>query len=151
LAEEFTEIFLSFKGERKELIPLLHKVQEKQGYLSEKAIILIAKFLDLSKSEVFGVASFYSLFRFTPLGKHTIKVCLGTACHVLGGVTILETIERELGIHSGETTKDSAFSLETVACFGCCALAPVMLIDNELHGKMTTEKVKKILALYKNR
>ena len=151
MTEEFTEIFLSFKGEKKELIPLLHKVQEKQGYLSEKAISLIAKFLDLSKSEVFGVASFYSLFRFTPLGKHTIKVCLGTACHVLGGVTILETIERELNIHAGETTKDSTFSLETIACFGCCALAPVMLIDNELHGKMTTEKVKKILALYKNR
>ena len=128
--EEFNDILLSFKGERKELIPLLQKFQEKQGYLSEEGISLIAKFLDLSKSDVFGVASFYALFRFIPFGKHIIKVCLGTACHVLGGVKILETIERELGIYPGETTKDSIFSLETVACFGCCALAPVMSRDN---------------------
>lgn len=149
--EELREILSSFKGEKEELIPILQKFQEKMNYLPEGAISEIAEFLGISKNEVFGVASFYTMFRFIPPGEHIVKVCLGTACHVLGGEKILETLERELGIHPGSTTKDSKFSLERVACFGCCALAPVMLIDKDLYARVTTEKVKKILNLYKNR
>ena len=149
MSEEIGEIFSSFKGEREELIPLLQRFQEKLGYLPKETISEIANFLSISESEVFGVASFYAMFRFTPSGKHVVKVCLGTACHVRGGERIIETVERELGIHPGETTKDSKFSLERIACFGCCALAPVLLINKDLYAKITTEKVKNILDLYK--
>jgi len=151
LHKELREVLSSFRREREELIPILQKLQEKLGYLPEETISEIADFLGISESEVFGVASFYTMFRFVPPGEHIVKVCLGTACHVRGGEEILETVKRELDINSGETTKDSKFSLERVACFGCCALAPVMLVGKDLYAGMTTEKVKKILNLYKNR
>jgi NADH-quinone oxidoreductase subunit E len=124
LHEEFGEILSSFRKEREELIPILQKLQEKLGYLPEEAISEIADFLGIFENEVFGVASFYTVFRFFPPGEHIVKVCLGTACHVRGGEEILETMKRELGINPGDTTKDSKFSLERVACFGCCALLP---------------------------
>jgi len=147
LSEQFEEIFSSFKPERKELIPLLQEVNKKHGYLSEKAIIEAAKFLDMSENEVFGVASFYAMFRFTPPGEHTVKLCLGTACHVQGGRSIREALERELGVKTGETTEDGKYSLEAIACFGCCSLGPVMVVDDKVYGKMTTEKAKKILGI----
>jgi NADH:ubiquinone oxidoreductase subunit E len=149
--EELREILSSFRKEREELIPILQKLQEKLGYLPEEAISEIADFLGISENEVFGVASFYTVFRFVPPSEHIVKVCLGTACHVRGGEEILETVKRELGINSGETTNDSKFSLERVACFGCCALAPLMLVSKDLYARMTTEKVKKILNLYRSR
>ena len=106
----------------------------------------IARFLNLSENEVFGVASFYAQFRFTRQGEHNVKVCLGTACHVRGGGPIMETMERELGISAGGTTGDYKFSLERVACFGSCALAPVMVIDDKVYGRLTPAKAKEILA-----
>jgi NADH-quinone oxidoreductase subunit E len=134
--------------ERKRLIPLLQKEQAKHSYLSEEAISEIAYNTGISKNEIYGVASFYAQFRFTPPGEHIIKVCLGTACHVRGGGSLLESLERELDVHPGGTTKDGKFSLERVACFGCCALAPVIVIDNNVYSRLNTTKIKKILAEY---
>ena len=125
---------------------MLQKVQEELGYLSEEAISEVAAFLGLSKNEVYGVASFYAQFRFERQGEHTIRVCQGTACYVQGGQRVLETMERELGIQSGETSEDYKFSLEKVACFGSCALAPVIVVDKAVYGKMTTVKAKNLLA-----
>lgn len=145
---EFGEILAQYKNEKGALIPVLQKVQEKVGYISEEAISEIAKGMRISESEIFGVASFYSQFYFTRRGKHTVKVCLGTACHVRGGENILDEMKRELGIESGETTKDYKFSLERLACFGSCALAPVVVVDKEVCGRMTTAKAKHILDKY---
>ena len=141
-------LLASHEGERGALIPVLQKVQSEFGYLPEEAISEIAHFLRVPESEVYGVASFYAQFRFQRQGEHTIKVCQGTACHVRGGHRILEAVERELGIHPEGTTEDYKFSLERVACFGCCALAPVMVVDKTVSGKMTIAKVKQILAGY---
>ena len=148
--EELTEIFAAHKEEKGALIPLLQEAQEKIGYLSKKAISEIAKFCRMSETEVFGVASFYAQFRFTRAGKHSARVCLGTACHVRGGQRILDEIARELDIEPGGTTKDYEFRLERVACFGSCALAPVMVIDKDVYGRMTTTKVKDILPKYQS-
>ena len=109
-----------YSRERKSLIPVLQKVQEKLGYLSEEAVTEIAHFLRLSENEIFGVASFYAQFRFQRPGEHSLKICMGTACHVRGGPRIMEAVERELDIQAGQTTADYKFSLERVACFGSC-------------------------------
>ena len=146
--EQLSLILAPYRGQRGALIPVLQKVQEELGYLSEEAVSEIAYFLGVSESEVYGVASFYAQFRFTRQGEHTIKVCQGTACHVRGGRRILETVAQELGIQPGETTGDYKFSLERVACFGSCALAPVMLVDKTVHGRMTTAKARQVLAGY---
>jgi len=148
MRERLSPILAPYRGQRGALIPVLQKVQEELGYLPEEAVSEIAFFLGISESEVYGVASFYAQFRFIRQGDHTIKVCQGTACHVRGGRRILEAVERELGIQPGETTEDYKFSLDRVACFGSCALAPVMVVDKTVHGKMTTAKARKILAEY---
>ena len=146
--DELSDVFAAFSRERKYLIPVLQKVQEKLGYLPEEAISEVAQFLRLSSNEVYGVASFYAQFRFERQGEHTIRVCHGTACYVQGGQRVLETVERELGIQSGETSEDYKFSLEKVACFGSCALAPVIVVNKTVYGKMTTVKAKNLLAEY---
>jgi NADH-quinone oxidoreductase subunit E len=148
VSDGLAEIVAEYKGEKGALIPILQKVQEKFGYLPEETISEIAKLSRMSESEVFGVASFYAQFYFTARGKHTVKVCLGTACHVRDGERILDEIKRELGVESGGTTEDYKFSLERVACFGSCALAPVMVIDKDVYGRMTIAKAKDILAKY---
>ncbi|GAF94196.1 unnamed protein product, partial [marine sediment metagenome] len=132
------------------LIPILQKVQEKLGYLPQEAISEVAKFCRMSESEIFGVASFYAQFYFTRRGKHIVKVCLGTACHVRGGERILDHVEKELGIEPGETTEDYQFSLERVACFGCCALAPVMMVDKAIHTRMTRSKTAETLQSFQD-
>jgi len=138
-----------YEGEKGALIPILQKIQEKLGYLTEEAISEIAKFSRMSESEVFGVASFYAQFYFTRRGQHSVKVCLGTACHVRGGEKILDEIKRELGVESGGTTGDYKFSLERVACFGSCALAPVLVIDKDVYGRMTVAKSKETVNKYR--
>ena len=148
MRERLSPILAPYHRQRGALIPVLQKVQEELGYLPEEAISEIAFFLGQSENEVYGVATFYAQFRFIRQGEHTIKVCQGTACHVRGGQRILETVERELGILPGETTEDYKFSLETVTCFGACALAPVMVVDKTVNGKMTTVKAKQVLAKY---
>jgi len=149
LSDELANILSEFKGERGALIPVLQKVQEKFGYLPEAAISEIAKFSRMSESEVFGVASFYAQFYFTRRGQHTVKVCLGTACHVRGGERILDEVKKDLGIEPGGTTQDYKFSLERVACFGCCALAPVLTVDKTIHTKMTRSKAVETLQKLK--
>ncbi|MFC2058571.1 NADH-quinone oxidoreductase subunit NuoE [Chloroflexota bacterium] len=138
------EVLAPYKGKQGVLIPILQKVQEELGFLSEEAVAEIAKFLGISKNQVFGVLTFYAQFRTTPLGKNCVMVCRGTACHVQGGTRILEAIERELGIKEGETSADLEYSLETVACIGACALAPTIVINDETHGRLTTKKVAEI-------
>jgi NADH-quinone oxidoreductase subunit E len=128
-----------------ELIPLLQRAQEKLGYLSPDAVGRIARRLRLSDSEVFGVASFYAQFRFTPPGRHRLRVCLGTACHVRGGVQMLETVQRRLGVQAGQTTPDGEYDLERVACLGCCALAPVVTLDTAVYGQMSVLRLQAML------
>ena len=147
-AKKLSQILNAYKGETGALIPILQEVQGEFGYLSEEALSEIAKFLGVSQNEIYGVVTFYTQFRFTPPAEHTIKVCLGTACHVRNGADILDVVERELDIQPGGITKNHQFGLERVACFGCCALAPVMVVDNNVHAKMTVPKAKQILAKY---
>jgi NADH-quinone oxidoreductase subunit E len=149
VSDELAKIMAEYKGEKGALIPILQKVQEKFGYLTKEAISEIAKFSRMSESEIFGVASFYAQFYFTRRGQHTVKVCLGTACHVRGGERILDEIKRELDVESGGTTKDYKFSLERVACFGSCALAPVLVINKDVYGRMTVAKAKETLNEYR--
>lgn len=129
-------------GGRGQLIPLLQMAQNTLGYLPEAALALVANHLSISHSEVFGVASFYNQFRFNPPGRNPVKVCMGTACHVRGGEIILENFERKLKIEEGQTTEDREFSIDRVACVGCCALAPVALVGDTLHGHMAPSKVE---------
>ncbi|OGD19144.1 MAG: hypothetical protein A2W03_05920 [Candidatus Aminicenantes bacterium RBG_16_63_16] len=121
---------------RKALIPLLQKAQEDERYLSTESIKLISRKLKISENEVYGVATFYTQFRFRPPGQYNIKVCLGTACHVGGGQNFMEVMLTGKNINHGETTPDGKFSLERVACLGCCALAPVVVVNNEVYGRM---------------
>jgi len=150
-SQAVARILASHKKEKKNLIPLLQEVQTKLGYLPKKAMQEIAEFLDIADIEVWGVATFYNQFRFVPLGKYHTMVCMGTACHLSGGRLILEALERELGVKVGATTEDGNFSLERVACIGCCMLAPVMVIRDRIYPKMTPFKVEEALIPYKQR
>lgn len=143
--EELKDILAYYSKSRDNLIPILQEVQQRFGYLPQESMQIIADFLRLSNSTVYSVATFYAQFKFTPTGKKTVKVCRGTACHVRGGARILREVEKKLGIKPGETTKDREYTLETVACFGSCALAPVMVADRNVYGRMTTTKVGQIL------
>ena len=127
------------------LIPLLQKTQENFGYLPKEALEEISRYLGVPLSRVYGVATFYAQFRFEPLGKYVIKICHGTACHVNGAVNISQAITEELGIEEGQTTEDGLVTLERVACLGCCSLAPVVMINNKVFGKLTPEKVRKLI------
>ena len=145
ISEDVAAMLGGFDRQRRNLIPILQSIQERHSYLSTGAIELVAGHLNISASEVYGVATFYNQFRFHPPGKHQIKVCLGTACHVAGGDIILENFERKLGIKDGETTPDREYSVERVACVGCCALAPVAVVDETVQGNMAPSKVEGIL------
>ncbi len=133
------------------LIPLLQDVQAVYGYIPGDSIELISKELSIYPVEVYGILTFYSQFHLTPQGRHTIKVCQGTACHVMGGKEILDYLLDKLEISEGETTPDRMFSLERVACLGCCGMAPVVVINNDFYGRCTIQKVDKILEKYQNK
>jgi NADH-quinone oxidoreductase subunit E len=139
------EVLGRYERNRDSLIPLLQDVQGKYGYVSEDAVEAISSFLNVSESCIYGVATFYTQFRFTRPGDHIVKVCLGTACHVRGGSQIMDELSRHLGITAGQTTADYRFSMERVACFGSCALSPVVVVDDKVYGRMTPKKVKKIV------
>ncbi len=145
MLDDISSFLEHVEPERSSLIPVLQKIQAKYSYLSSDAIKLIGKRLDLTSSEVYGVATFYNQFRFNPPGKHRIKVCMGTACHVKGGDIILENFERKLNIKTGETTRDREFSIDKVACIGCCALAPAVVVDEKIHGYVAPSKVEGIM------
>jgi len=142
------EVIASRSGERGKLIPILQDIQAKFGYLPREAMLEAASFLDAPDSEVYSVATFYNQFRFVPPGKHQIKVCLGTACQVKGGKIILDSWQRELDIKEGETTPDREFSLERVACVGCCAMAPVSVVDDQVEGTISPTRIKGVLLSF---
>ena len=128
------------------LIPILQSIQDEVGYLPPEALSQVAKYLRLSPSQVFGVVTFYAQFRLAPRGRHMVKVCRGTACHVRGGANVRQAVERELGVVSGGTTPDLKFTYEAIACFGACALAPVVIVDSTVHGHMTQDKLRRTLS-----
>lgn len=134
-----------FPAERGSLIPILQGVQASLGYISSQAVWEISQALRLSESQVYGVASFYSQFRFTSPGQHRYQVCLGTACHVRGGQELLDTLELQLGIREGETTADGKFEIDRVACLGCCALAPVIKVGDRIHAQMSVLKLRELV------
>ncbi len=147
--KSLNEILSTYNGDKSELIPILQDIQSNLGYLPEEDIITVSKFTGVPESEIYGVATFYTQFRFTPLGKKHIMVCKGTACHVKGAPQIIEGIERHLGIKEGEVTFDMEYSLESVGCLGCCALAPCAMINEDVESNMTLKDVKKIFSRIK--
>ena len=148
IKQETRRILKRFGRKRGNLIPVLQKVQGKLGYLSREAMLEIAKFLDIPEIDVYGVVTFYNQFRLNPPGRHSIKVCLGTACHMKGGYITLDAWKRRLSIDRGETTPDREFDLDTVACVGCCTMAPVTVVDNRPQGKVEPTKVDGILLAF---
>ncbi len=147
--ERLSQVLAPYRGQKGATIPILQKAQEELGYLSEEAISEIANILGLTQNEVYGVASFYAQFRFERQGEHIIKVCQGTACYVQGAKRILEAVEQELDMPPGKTTtEDYKFSIEKVACFGSCALAPVIVVDKVVYGRVTPVRARQILAEY---
>jgi NADH-quinone oxidoreductase subunit E len=136
------------RGDRAFLIPILQDVLHAYGYVSPEAVHAISAFTGVTPGDIFGVASFYPRFRFNKPGKHKVNVCSGTACHVRGSDRILENIERQLKIKPGGTTVDNLFSLDRIACFGCCALAPVVVVDDNVHARMNLAKAQKLLNRY---
>jgi NADH:ubiquinone oxidoreductase subunit E len=135
-------------GNREDLIPILQMVQDIEGFLSPESIRVISRRIRISENEIYGVATFYAQFRFHPPGEHHIQVCMGTACHVKGGAQLLVSLEYRLGIKSSETTPDKKFDLTHVACLGCCALAPVVKIDDTVYSQMSVLKLRKVLDEY---
>jgi len=144
--EPIDDLLAHYADPRGALIPLLQQVQERYGYLPSFSMEEIARYLKLSPSEVYGVLTFYAQFRLTPPGETTVRVCQGTACHVRGAKKILEEVEKALKIKAGGTTQDRKYSLERIACFGACSLAPVVVVGNDVYGRLTPAKVKKLLA-----
>jgi NADH-quinone oxidoreductase subunit E len=140
-----TKTIRRYPPSRDHLIPMLQAVQEEEGYISRESIGEISEYMDLPESKIFGVATFYNQFRLNPPGKYQVAICRGTACHVKGSFNLLETLQRELGIEAGATTRDGLFSLETVACIGACSIAPVMTINGEFYGRLDKKKVEKIV------
>ena len=140
------DVLAQYRGVPGSLITVLQKAQGIYGYLPQDVLAYIAKELDVPAARVFGVATFYTQFRFQPVGRYFIELCKGTACHVNGADTIARTITEELGIGDGETTADGLFSLKCVACLGCCSLSPVMMVNGETYGSLTPAKVRDILA-----
>lgn len=139
------------RHEEGSLISLLQSAQDSYGYIPEKAIHYISELIGIPSADIYGVITFYSQFRVKPMGKNIIRICEGTACHVNGAKGILNAIQDELNISINETTEDGLFSLVSVACLGCCALAPVIMINDETFGNLTTDKIKKILREFKKR
>ena len=141
-------ILESVGTKRENLIPILQKIQEELGYLPSYAMVEVARFLNIPEIDVYSVATFYNQFRLTPPGKHSIRVCMGTACHVKGGHITLAAWQRRLKIGPGETSPDREFDLDTVACVGCCAMAPVSVVDKKVEGKADPTRVDGILLSY---
>ncbi|MDI6780614.1 MAG: NADH-quinone oxidoreductase subunit NuoE [bacterium] len=143
-------ILSEYQGKSGGLIPVLQKAQNVYGYLSEDVMLKIADGLEIKPSVVYGVATFYTQFRFSPVGEHIIRACHGTACHVSGAENITRVMTDKLGgLEPGGTTADMKFTLDKVACLGCCSLAPVVMIDNDVYGRLNEARVEEILALYR--
>ncbi len=141
-------ILQRYDKEKGALIPVLQEVQAIYGYLPEEALRKVGDSLHIAMSRIYGVVTFYSQFYLTPRGRHTVRVCRGTACHVRGGKSILKAVQQFLGVNENETTADFKYTFETVACLGACALSPVLLVDKNYYGKLTPAKVEKVLKQY---
>jgi len=137
-----------YRGEPGQLIPLLQSAQESYGYISETAIKYISGVTSVPESEIYGVITFYQQFRLRPVGQHLIRLCDGTACHVCNARSLQQVIEDELHLAGSDTTEDGLFTLQPVACLGCCSLAPVIMIDSETYGRLTPQSVRRILKKY---
>jgi len=148
---QIDEIIDTYNGEKNALIQILLQIQAKNHWLSKIALIWVSERLNIPMSQILHIATFYKAFSLDPRGDYFVRVCLGTACHIRDGPKILEAAEQFLGIKSGETTPDLKFSLESVNCLGCCALGPVMMVNDEYYGKLSTSKVIDILSEYKER
>jgi len=146
--QETRQILKRFGRKRRNLIPILQKVQGRLGYLPREAMLEIAQFLGIPSIDVYSVVTFYNQFRLNPPGRHSVRVCLGTACHMKGGYITLDAWKRRLGIDRGETTPDREFDLDTVACVGCCVMAPVTVVDDKPLGKTEPTKVDGILLSF---
>jgi NADH-quinone oxidoreductase subunit E len=149
LKKQTSRILNGFSKKRGNLIPILQRLQGRLGYLPRQAMLEVARFLDIPEIDVYGVVTFYNQFRLNPPGKHAIRVCLGTACHMKGGYITLDAWKRRLGIDRGQTTPDREFDLDTVACVGCCVMAPVTVVDDKPEGKVEPTKVDGILLSFK--
>jgi NADH-quinone oxidoreductase subunit E len=145
MEEAFQALLQEWKGVKGNVIPLLQKTQDIFGYLPQESMRRIAEVTGKAPAEIYGVATFYAQFRFTPMGKHVMKVCHGTACHVQGADSLDTVVEQKLGILPGSTTADGEFTVERVACLGCCSLAPVVMIDGEVYGRLAGDKLGKII------
>lgn len=147
-AEKVENLIESYIDKKEQLISLLQDVEAEFNYLPQDVIVRISQKLDIPLSQVFSVATFFQAFSLKPRGRHTITVCLGTACHVKGGHRLVEKMQRDFGIEPGETTEDQRFTLETANCLGCCALGPVVVVDGKYEGQVNPEKLDKILKNY---
>ena len=147
--ERLRKVIEEHKGQPGATMPVLQAAQEIFGYLPEEVQIMVAEGLDIPLSEVYGVSTFYSFFTLNPKGKYQISVCLGTACYVKGAADVLDAVEKKLGISPGGITKDGLFSLDACRCIGACGLAPVMMINEDVYGRLTPDEIHGILATYK--
>ncbi len=148
MSETLQTVFKKHQRGRDALIPILQDVQKELGFISEESVRAISRYLRISENEIFGVSSFYAQFRFTEPGRHSVKVCLGTACHVRGGGNLLDSLEVGLNVKCGDTTEDRRFDVDRVACLGCCALSPVVQIDDKIFSKITVNKLTELLKYY---
>jgi len=144
----FTE---KYGKQKKALISILQDIQAEYNYLPQEALRLVSETLDIPLIDIIGVATFYRSFSLEPRGEHQVTVCIGTACHVRGGAKILDEFERKLDVESGQTTEDGQFTLETVACLGCCAIGPVVVVDGDYHAQTSLRKVESILKKYRKK
>ncbi len=148
IEERTRKIVAPWKGGKGGTIPVLQEVQKEFGYLPEEALIVVSREMKIQPSELYGVATFYAQFHLNPRGRHIIRVCRGTACHVRGSLTILDKVKKVLQVEENGTTEDLRFTLEPVACIGACGLAPVMMVDEDTHGRLTPDKVMEVVNSY---
>lgn len=149
MATDVRKIIEKYDGDKGQLVSILQDIQDESRYLPRETLDDVSQVLDVPMSQIYSVVTFFRAFSLEPRGRHTLRVCLGTACHVRGATRILDCITRELDISAGQTTDDLAYTLETVNCLGCCALGPVVMVDDKYHGQMTLEKVDPLLESYR--
>ena len=146
--KQYADLFAKFKGVESDLIAILLRIQDSDGYISDLAVRKVSRFLKISENQIYGVASFYPKFRFNEPGRNTIKVCMGTACHVKGGQALCDAVGWQLGIALDQRTKDGRFDFRRVTCLGCCTLAPVVQINDDIHDRVMVTGLKETLEKY---
>jgi len=149
MAVEIEKVIEKYNGDKGQLVSILQDIQDEFRYLPRETLEKVSQSLEIPLSQIYSVVTFFRAFSLEPRGRHTIRVCLGTACHVRGATRILDCMARDLDIEAGQTTNDLEFTLETVNCLGCCALGPVVMVDDKYHGQMTVDKVTPLLESYR--